>query len=64
VGSAGGRFFGWVVGGSLPTARAAGWLTAAWEQNAGIYVAGAAAAVAGDVAGDWIKQLLGLPAGA
>jgi len=61
VGSAGGRFFAWVVGGSLPSALAADWLSAAWEQNAGIYVSGPAAAVAEEVAGCWLKQLLGIP---
>src|SRR5512144_3168724 len=34
VGSAGGRFFGWVIGGALPAAVAADWLTATWDQNA------------------------------
>jgi len=62
VGSAGGRFYAWVVGGSLPAALAADWLTAAWEQNAGIAAAGPAAAVCEEVAGAWIKDLLGLPA--
>jgi len=62
IGSAGGRFFAWVVGGSLPAALAADWLTAAWEQNAGIYAAGPAAAVVEEVAGEWLKELLGLPA--
>jgi len=62
IGSAGGRFFAWVVGGSLPAALAADWLTAAWEQNAGIYVAGPAAAVTEEVAGQWLKELLGIPA--
>ncbi len=62
IGSAGGRFFAWVVGGSLPAALAADWLSAAWEQNAGIYAAGPAAAVVEEVAGAWLKDLLGLPA--
>lgn len=30
----GGRFFGWVIGGSLPVSIAADWLTSAWDQNA------------------------------
>ena len=30
---AGGRFFGWVTGGSLPATVAANWLAAAWDQN-------------------------------
>src|SRR5947209_9378727 len=37
LGSTGGRFFGWVIGGALPGALAADWLATAWDQNAGIY---------------------------
>src|SRR6267378_625841 len=62
IGSAGGRFYAWVVGGALPAALAADWLTAAWDQNAGLYAAGPAAAVVEEVAGAWIKDILGLPA--
>jgi glutamate/tyrosine decarboxylase-like PLP-dependent enzyme len=61
IGSAGGRFYAWVVGGALPAALAADWLTAAWDQNAGLYAAGPAAAVVEEVAGAWIKDMLGLP---
>ena len=63
LGSAGGRFFGWVMGGSLPAALAADWLTSAWDQNAGLYAAGPAAAVAEEVAGAWLKEIFGLPIG-
>lgn len=62
LGSAGGRFFGWVVGGSLPAALAADWLTAAWDQNAAMYTCAPAAAIAEEVAGEWLKEILGLPA--
>jgi glutamate/tyrosine decarboxylase-like PLP-dependent enzyme len=62
TGTAGGRFFGWVIGGSLPAALAADWLTATWDQNAAAYAPAPAAAVAEDVAGTWLKELLGLPA--
>ena len=41
----------------------ADWLTSAWDQNAGLYVISPAAAVAEEVAGDWLVELLGLPAG-
>src|SRR5581483_9462162 len=64
VGSTGGRFFGWVIGGSLPAALAADWLTATWDQNAALYACAPAAAVIEEVCGTWLKQLLGLPAGA
>jgi glutamate/tyrosine decarboxylase-like PLP-dependent enzyme len=62
VGSAGGRFFAWVVGGCLPAALAADWLTSAWDQNAALYACGPAAAVAEEIAGSWLKEILGLPA--
>jgi len=62
VGSAGPRFFGFVIGGSLPAALAADWLTSAWDQNAGLYVIGPAAAVVEEVAGAWLKSLFSLPA--
>jgi glutamate/tyrosine decarboxylase-like PLP-dependent enzyme len=64
VGSAGGRFYSWVVGGCVPAALAADWLTSTWDQNAGIYVAGPAAALVEEIAGEWLKELLGIPAGA
>jgi glutamate/tyrosine decarboxylase-like PLP-dependent enzyme len=61
VGSASGRFFGWAIGGSLPSAIAADWLTSAWDQNAALHSCGPAAAVAEEVVGSWLKDLFGLP---
>src|SRR5437764_1816675 len=62
LGSAGGRFFGWVIGGALPAAVAADWLTSAWQQNAGLYACSPAAAIVEETAGRWLKEILGLPA--
>jgi glutamate/tyrosine decarboxylase-like PLP-dependent enzyme len=61
VGCSGGRFFGWVVGGSLPAALAADWLTATWDQNAALYASAPAASVVEEIAGGWLKEILGLP---
>jgi aromatic-L-amino-acid decarboxylase len=61
VGSAGGRFFGWVIGGALPSAHAADWLTSTWDENTTIAASGPAGAVVEEVAGAWIKEVLDLP---
>jgi glutamate/tyrosine decarboxylase-like PLP-dependent enzyme len=58
-----GRFFGWVVGGTLPAAMGADWLVSAWDQNAAMRYATPAAAAAEEAAGGWLLDLLGLPAG-
>ena len=64
LGNAGGRFYGWVIGAGLPSALAADWLTGTWDQNAGLYACGPAAAVVEEVCGTWLKDVLGLPASA
>ena len=59
--STGGRFFGWVIGGALPAAVAADWLTSVWDQNAGAYAVSPAAAIIEEAVGAWLKEVLGLP---
>jgi glutamate/tyrosine decarboxylase-like PLP-dependent enzyme len=64
VASAGPRYFGYVIGGSVPAAVAADWLTSTWDQNGGIHSTSPAAAVVEEIAATWCLDLLGLPAGA
>ncbi|MBI1279775.1 MAG: aminotransferase class V-fold PLP-dependent enzyme [Anaerolineaceae bacterium] len=62
VATAGKRFFGFVIGGSLPAALAANWMAGTWDQNAGLRVASPIAAKTEDVALRWLLDLLKLPA--
>lgn len=61
LGMPSGRFFAWVIGGALPSALAADWLTSAWNQNAPLYASSPAASIVEEVAGHWLKEILGLP---
>jgi glutamate/tyrosine decarboxylase-like PLP-dependent enzyme len=58
------RYFGFVMGGGLPAALAADWLTAAWDQNACLEMMSPAAAVVEETCERWVVDLLGLPASA
>lgn len=58
---AGPRFFGFVIGGSLPIALAADWLAAAWDQNTGYYNITPATARIEQVALRWLLELFDLP---
>ncbi|MBV9822862.1 MAG: aspartate aminotransferase family protein [Actinobacteria bacterium] len=58
-----GRFFGWVMGGTLPAALAADWLVSAWDQNAGLRFATPGVVAAEEAAARWLLDLLGLPGG-
>jgi glutamate/tyrosine decarboxylase-like PLP-dependent enzyme len=60
---AGPRFFGFVIGGSLPVTVASNWLTAAWDQNVAMHEVTPAAAILEQVSLDWMVGLLGLPEG-
>jgi glutamate/tyrosine decarboxylase-like PLP-dependent enzyme len=62
--SAGGRYFGFVVGSALPAALASGWLSAAWDQNAGMGVLSPVAAQLEVIAQRWLLDALALPADA
>jgi glutamate/tyrosine decarboxylase-like PLP-dependent enzyme len=57
-----GRFFGMVIGGALPAALGADWLTSAWDQNTSLRALTPASAAVEEVAGAWILDLMGLPA--
>ncbi|HUJ14062.1 MAG TPA: aminotransferase class V-fold PLP-dependent enzyme [Thermoanaerobaculia bacterium] len=61
TGSAGPRYFGFVIGGSLPVALAADWITSAWDQNAGIFVTSPVVSVVEEVAREWLLELFDLP---
>ncbi|WP_117211998.1 pyridoxal phosphate-dependent decarboxylase family protein [Allorhizocola rhizosphaerae] len=56
-----GRFFGWVIGGTLPAAMAADWLVSAWDQNSAMRFPTPATAAVEEAAGAWLLDLLGLP---
>ena len=61
MGMDGGRFFGFVIGGSVPAALAADWLLTAWDQNTALFAPTPATAVIEEVAGRWVVDMLGLP---
>jgi glutamate/tyrosine decarboxylase-like PLP-dependent enzyme len=63
MGMAGGRFYGFVIGGSLPVTVAASWLATAWDQNAGLWSVTPGVATLEEIALGWLVDLLGLPPG-
>ena len=63
VATTGGRYFGFVIGGTLPAALAANWLAGAWDQNAAMRVMSPLAAKIEDIVSEWTLDLLGLPSG-
>ncbi|MGC5223109.1 pyridoxal phosphate-dependent decarboxylase family protein [Micromonospora sp. DT81.3] len=64
AGIAGGRFYGLVIGGSLPAALAADWLVSSWDQNSGSSALTPATVALERVAGRWMLDMFGLPASA
>jgi glutamate/tyrosine decarboxylase-like PLP-dependent enzyme len=63
IANAGGRYFGYVFGSSMPVATAANWLAGAWNQNAGIFKSSPVATMLEDITLDWLLDVLGLPQG-
>ncbi len=61
VATAAGRYFGFVIGGSLPAALAANWLAGAWDQNASLQIMSPVAAKLEEIVLAWMVELLGLP---
>ena len=61
VATTGGRYFGFVIGGTLPAPLAANWLSCAWDQNAAMQIMSPVAAKAEDIVREWTLDLLRLP---
>lgn len=62
VATAGKRFFGFVIGGSVPASLAANWMAGAWDQNGGLRIASPIAAKTEEVSLRWLLDVLKLPA--
>ena len=61
VGISGNRFFGFVIGGSLPATVAASWLSTAWDQNAGLFVGSPVGTVLEEVSLKWLLEIFNFP---
>src|SRR5688500_12997019 len=61
VASPSARYFGFVIGGTLPISLAADWMVSTWDQNPGLYATSPATSVAEETAARWVIELLGLP---
>jgi glutamate/tyrosine decarboxylase-like PLP-dependent enzyme len=61
VASAGGRYFGFVTGATLPAALAANWLAGAWDQNSGLWIQSPVAAFLEEVTAGWLRDIFRLP---
>lgn len=63
VATAGGRYFGFVTGSSLPATLAAKWLAGVWDQNVALAVMSPVSAALEEIALGWLREVLRLPAG-
>lgn len=61
VTDSGGRYFGFVIGGTIPASLAAKWLADFWDQNAGLYMTSPIASKLETVVEKWLRQLFRLP---
>ena len=61
IASTGGRYFGFVTGGSLPAAMAANWLVGAWDQNAALFSQSPAAVRIEEIAANWLREIFSFP---
>src|SRR5215212_5442635 len=59
VGNVGPRYFGFVIGGSIPVSLAADWMTSTWDQNAGMFSTSPLASAAEEIAAEWLLDLFG-----
>jgi len=61
IASQGPRYFGFVIGGSLPVATAADWLVSAWDQNSAVYAMSPLVSVVEEITAGWMRDILALP---
>ena len=58
IANAGGRYFGFIIGGSHPVSLAANWLAGSWDQNSGLIVTSPLNAKIEEITSDWLKEIL------
>ena len=61
VGNVGPRYFGFVIGGSIPVSLAADWMTSTWDQNAGMFSTSPLASAVEEISAEWLLDLFDLP---